>query len=186
MAIEFDQIVPLLQTRGAEQYGSEAVSQLEHALQCATLAEQAGAGAELITAALLHDFGHLIHDLGDDPAERGIDDVHQYMALPFLRPLFPDAVLEPIRLHVDAKRFLCAMEAGYWEALSPASKLSLELQGGRYAPEEVERFLRLEFAMDAVKLRRWDDHAKVPGKHTPDLAHFAAVMRSCVRPAVVA
>lgn len=179
MSLSFGQIAPLLEARGAARYGAEAVSQLEHALQCAVLAEQAGSNPELITAALLHDFGHLIHELGDAPGERGVDDVHQYLALPFLRPLFPDAVLEPIRLHVDAKRYLCAVERHYRESLSPASKLSLELQGGIFSPQEVERFMRHPYAMDAVRLRRWDDLAKTKGKQTPNLAHFVEIMRAC-------
>lgn len=181
MSLSFEQIASLMAARGAERYGTEAVSQLEHALQCAALAECAGSSPELITAALLHDLGHLIHELGDDSAERGVDDVHQYLALPFLRPLFADAVLEPIRLHVDAKRYLCAAERHYWDSLSPASKLSLELQGGIFSPEQAERFSRHAYAMDAVRLRRWDDLAKVQGKETPVLAHFVGIMQSCRR-----
>jgi phosphonate degradation associated HDIG domain protein len=170
MSLTVDTIVELYQQRGAEQYGSEAVNQLEHALQCAALAEIEGSAPALITAALLHDLGHLVHDLGDDPAEHGVDDVHQYLAIPFLRGLFPDAVLEPIKLHVEAKRYLCAVEHGYWEALSFASKRSLELQGGAYSPEEAREFIYLPYATDAVRLRRWDDFAKIKNKPTPDLA----------------
>jgi phosphonate degradation associated HDIG domain protein len=164
-------------------YGAEAISQREHALQCAALAEAEGSPPELIAAALMHDLGHLVHELGDDPARDGIDDVHQFLALPFLRATFPDAVLEPIKLHVDAKRYLCAAESGYWYTLSFASQRSLELQGGIYSPGDAERFIAQPHAPAAVKLRRWDDHAKVPGLATPDLAHFAAILERCQRSA---
>lgn len=126
MALTLIDISHLLVTRGKEQYGGEAVNQLEHALQCAHLAELAGETPQTVAAALLHDIGHLLApDLGAaDTAGR--DGLHQYVALPFLRALLPPAVLEPVRLHVDAKRYLCTMEHGYWEALSPASKHSLD------------------------------------------------------------
>jgi phosphonate degradation associated HDIG domain protein len=178
MSLSINQIVTLFETRGSTQYGAEAVSQIEHALQCAMLAERAEADGTLVTASLLHDLGHLLHSLGDDPAAGGVDDVHQFIALPFLRSVFPESVLGPIRLHVDAKRYLCAVEPGYWEALSPASKRSLELQGGIYSPAEAQSFMDQAFAEDAVNLRRWDDRAKTPGLPTPPLSHFATVMRA--------
>src|ERR1700759_5237405 len=121
MALTLDEIERLFAARGGEQYSGEPVTQLEHALQSALLAEQEGAGDALVTAALLHDLGHLLHDLGDSPTLRGIDDVHQYRALPFLRGLFGQEVLAPIQLHVDAKRYLCATRAGYYDALSADS-----------------------------------------------------------------
>ncbi len=177
MALNLQDIEHLLATRGVHQYGREAVSQLEHALQCAQLAEQAGETPATIAAALLHDLGHLLAP-GGDTAEQ--DDLHQYVALPFLRSLLPDAVLEPIRLHVDAKRYLCTMEPGYWEALSPASQHSLVLQGGAFSVPEAERFASQPFAQEAIRLRRYDDHAKVPGLATPPLAHYLAATRAWV------
>ena len=120
-----EQINLLLVEAGRHRYGGEPVSQLEHALQCAYLAQAEGAPDTLITASLLHDLGHLIHDLGDDPAAQGIDDKHEVRALHTLRRVFGDAVLEPIRLHVDAKRYLCAVDERYHDGLSAASKLSL-------------------------------------------------------------
>src|SRR5437764_12208601 len=132
MALTISDICALYERDGGRMYSGEPVTQLEHALQSAALAEAAGADAELITAALLHDLGHLLNDQGDTPTARGIDDVHQYFALPFLRGLFDDAVLEPIKLHVDAKRYLCATRKGYLEALSADSVRSLALQGGVY------------------------------------------------------
>jgi phosphonate degradation associated HDIG domain protein len=176
-----DQIIGLYETKGGREYEGEGVSQLEHALQSAHRAEQDGAAPELVCAALLHDIGHLINDRGETPTLRGEDDLHQYMALPFLRPAFPEAVLGAIRLHVDAKRYLCAIRPGYREALSEDSKRSLALQGGVFAPAQAERFIRQPFAADAVKVRLWDDAAKVPGLPTPGLAHFEAILRTVAR-----
>jgi len=116
MALTIPDICVLFDRHGGRMYSGEPVTQLAHALQTAHAAEMAGADAALITAALLHDLGHLLNDQGETPTARGIDDVHQYFALPFLRPLFDDDVLEPIRLHVEAKRYLCATRPGYHDA----------------------------------------------------------------------
>ena len=180
MSLTIPEIVELLGSRATTWYGQEAVSQLEHALQCAHLAERANEAPETVVAALLHDLGHMLSaertPVADQDALPAKDDLHQFMALPFLRSLFPDAVLEPIKLHVDAKRYLCAVDAGYWAELSPASKHSLELQGGRYDDAQVRAFEDLTFYAEAVRLRRYDDLAKVPGQVTPPLAHYAALM----------
>lgn len=178
MALTSAEIIRLFETRAGSQYGREAVSQLEHALQCAQLAEQGGETDETIVAALLHDMGHLIaaEKSGQPDDTQARDDLHQYIALPFLRGLLPDAVLEPMRLHVDAKRYLCGSEPGYWETLSPASQRSLELQGGAYADDQLATFMAQPFAQEAVRLRRYDDQAKVANKATPDLAHFEKKM----------
>ncbi len=181
MALGVEDIAVLFEIRGREMYGSEAVSQLEHALQCAQLAEDAGAEPELVCACLLHDLGHLLAapkgEMRDD-----VDDVHQYFAIPFLRGVFPDAVLEPIRLHVDAKRWLCAAERGYWDTLSAASRRSLELQGGMFALSEARKFIEQPHATEAVLLRRWDDLAKTPEKATSPLRHYLSVLESCSLP----
>ncbi len=165
--------------RGHLAYSGEPVTQLEHALQSAHRAEQDGARAELVTAALLHDLGHLLNLQGETPSERGIDDQHQFFAVPFLRPLFDAAVIDPIRWHVEAKRALCALEPGYREALSEDSKRSLELQGGIFSAAEIEAFLSRAHAGEALRLRRWDDQAKVAGAATPPLEHYLAIARSC-------
>jgi phosphonate degradation associated HDIG domain protein len=174
-----EQIIGLYEAKGGREYDGEGVSQLEHALQSAQRAQQAGAAPELVCAALLHDIGHLINDKGETPTLRGVDDLHQYVALPFLRQLFPEAVLAPIRLHVDAKRYLCATRPGYYESLSADSRRSLELQGGVFAPQEAQRFIGQPFAADAVQVRLWDDAAKIPGCSTPDLRHFEPLLRAC-------
>jgi phosphonate degradation associated HDIG domain protein len=180
MALNVDEIIDLYERRGAKMYGSEAVNQTEHALQCAMLAAEGGASAELIAAAFLHDVGHLIAEL-PHCLERESDDVHQYLAIPFLRGTFADAVLEPIRLHVDAKRYLCKVERGYWVELSPASKHSLSLQGGTFDAITADRFLSRPFAWDAIRLRRWDDLAKIAGHPTPSLRDFEPLLRSIER-----
>ncbi|MDQ3187739.1 MAG: HD domain-containing protein [Pseudomonadota bacterium] len=182
MALSIDDIEPLFIAKGGRMYAGEPVTQLQHALQSAQLAEQSGANAALIVAALLHDLGHMVNDQGESPTLRGIDDRHEYVALPFLRGLFDDAVLQTIRLHVDAKRYLCArghVSAGgtiggaqYWANLSADSKRSLELQGGIFTDAEARRFIAQPHAEDAVKVRLWDDAAKIEDAETPPLAHY--------------
>jgi phosphonate degradation associated HDIG domain protein len=175
-------IQTLFDRRGAAQYSGEPVTQLEHALQCATRAEAQGADDELVTACLLHDLGHLLHDLGSgqhSPTLRGVDDVHQYAALPFLRGLFGPRVLGAIQLHVDAKRYLCATRATYYAALSADSKRSLVLQGGVFSTTQAEAFIALTGAADAVTLRLCDDLAKDVGATTPPLTHFLQRAARC-------
>jgi len=180
MALTLDDIQTLFDRRGGEQYSGEAVTQLEHALQSAQRAELAGADDELVTAALLHDLGHLLNEQGESPSVRGIDDLHQYFALPFLRGVFGERVLSAIKLHVDAKRYLCATRAGYHDALSVDSKRSLLLQGGTFSPEEAERFIAQPHASEAVQVRLWDDLAKEAGRETPALSHYLARAKRCM------
>ena len=166
------EIVDLLTRHGDSEYGGEPVTQIQHALQCADLALQESADSELIAAALMHDIGHLLHNLPDDAPEAGIDDVHESLGHRFLQTRFGAAVSEPVRLHVDAKRYLCATDPAYAAQLSEASVVSLELQGGPMSPQEVRDFESGEFADDAVRLRRWDDTAKVVGLPTSSLSDF--------------
>jgi len=178
MVLTLEAIRALFSAHGSRMYTDEPVTQLEHALQSAALAEEAGAPATLITASLLHDLGHMINDQGETPTLRGIDDRHEYVAVPRLRGLFPDAVLAPIRMHVDAKRYLCARGEGsfsgpaYLEALSADSVRSLQLQGGVFSAAQADAFIEQPFAADAVRLRCWDDLAKVAGRPTPSLEHY--------------
>ncbi|WP_233871410.1 phosphonate degradation HD-domain oxygenase [Paraburkholderia adhaesiva] len=172
MPLSLADIKGLFDSYGDVAYSGEPVTQLEHALQSADLAEKDGAGEELIAAAFLHDLGHLLNRQGETPTVRGIDDLHQYFVLPFLRAVMPDAVLEPIKLHVDAKRYLCAVDDAYFGRLSADSVRSLELQGGIFSAEQAREFQGRPFAEDAVRLRRWDDLAKIAGKPTPDLNHY--------------
>jgi phosphonate degradation associated HDIG domain protein len=146
MSLKLANLEKIFREHGHIAYSGEGVTQLEHALQTAQRAERAGADDALVTAALLHDLGHLLNQQGETPTARGIDDQHQYFAIPFIRALFPPAVVEAIRLHVDAKRALCAIDATYYEALSEDSKRSLTLQGGVFSREETEKFLARPFA----------------------------------------
>ena len=179
MALTLTDIEKLFDQRGHEQYKGEPVTQLQHALQSGFLGEQAGASDELVTAAFLHDLGHLLHDLGETPSIHGVDDVHQYRVLPFLRGLFPDAVVDAIQRHVDAKRYLCATRLEYHDSLSDDSKRSLKLQGGIFSEEEAAAFIAEAGAKDAVQLRLWDDLAKQPDLQTPGLSHYMQIARRC-------
>ena len=179
MGLAIADVERLFAEHGHIEYSGEGVSQVEHALQAAELAERAGASDELITATFLHDLGHLLNLQGDTPSARGIDDQHQYFSIPFLRPLFGPAVIEPIRLHVDAKRALCALVPEYHDALSEDSKRSLVLQGGTYTPEEAAAFSAKPHAADAMRLRRWDDAAKVAGAQTPPIGHYLRIAARC-------
>ncbi len=165
-------------TRGGSMYGGESVTQLEHGLQAAHLAECEGAAAELIVAALLHDIGHLLHDLPQDAPDDGVDDLHERLGAKWLAVRFPDSVVEPIRLHVAAKRYLCAVDPNYRASLSGPSELSLQLQGGSMTPEECESFHRQPHCADAVRLRRWDDKAKVEGLASPQFEHYLHKIRA--------
>jgi phosphonate degradation associated HDIG domain protein len=174
-----DEICRLYQLKGNCPYGPEPVTQLEHALQCAALAEAANQPNEMIVACLLHDIGHLLHHFGEQAADRGLDDRHEYRAIPYLRSRFPVAVIEPIRLHVQAKRYLCAVDRTYWAALSDGSKQTLNLQGGIFSVDAAQAFMAQAYALQAVQLRQWDDQAKAIGLITPDLAHFVPAMAAC-------
>ncbi len=173
-------IEALYAERGRRRYG-EGVAQLEHALQAARLAERDGAHSALITAALLHDVGHLLDKRGEDAAERGLDTRHEAIGAGWLRRHFGEAVAAPVRLHVPAKRYLCAVAPGYAEALSPASRQSLRLQGGPMSRREAADFEAQPYAAAAVRLRRWDDAAKRVGAVTPDFAHFRPHLRAALQ-----
>ncbi len=157
---------------GQHQYGLSDINQIQHGLQAAWLAERAGDPPSLIAAALVHDIGHMVHDLGENPAAEGVDDRHEEVGHEYLASRFGPEVTEPVRLHVAAKRYLCGKEADYFAKLSPDSVLSLSLQGGPMSPGEIAAFERLPYWREAVKLRRYDEQAKVKGLQTPPLAHF--------------
>ena len=165
-------LLNLLKTKGSDlQYGNEDVTQLEHALQCAELTEQNNFPKEIITAALLHDIGHLLYD-GEDPVHEGKDGYHENLGADYLSEYFGEAVTLPIRAHVDSKRYLSAVEKEYYELLSEASKKSLEVQGGPFTKEQADEFIQKPFMKQAVEIRRFDDQAKILNKKTPDLSHF--------------
>lgn len=168
---------------GQKHYGESAVTQLEHAIQCATLAEREGAGAALVAASLLHDLGHLVNP--DDRAQtaRREDCAHEAIAAAYLARWFGDDVVLPVRLHVAAKRYLTATEPAYFATLSAGSVLSLELQGGPFTADEARAFAAQPGAAEAIRLRRWDERAKIAGASTPTLEHFRACLEECLTPA---
>jgi len=163
-------------TGRAEKLYSEAITQRQHALQCASLAERAGATPQLVAAAFLHDIGHLLHELGEDPAEHGIDDQHESVGADWLARHFVPAAVAPVRLHVAAKRYLTATKVDYFARLSPASVRSLELQGGPMSAAEVAAYDAVPYARDSLRLRTWDEAAKDPAAVTPPIQHYRTAL----------
>ncbi len=177
-------IADLIDGKGERNYGLSLVNQRAHALQAACLAEQAGCTSALITAALLHDIGHMVHDLGEDPAAAGVDDQHEALGEAFLARYFGSDVTEPVRLHVAAKRYLCGVEPDYFARLSDDSVRSLALQGGPMSAPEADAFAAQPGAAEAVRLRRFDEAAKVKQLPTPPVEHFLPHLRRCLRATV--
>jgi phosphonate degradation associated HDIG domain protein len=175
-----DTILRLLNEHGDAAYFGEPVSQREHALQTAWLAEQESAPPALVVAALLHDVGHLLHGLPESVADGGVDAKHEEAGHAWLARHFGPDVTEPVRMHVDAKRYLCATDANYLAGLSLASVQSLALQGGPFTRADAMAFADLPFAQSAVRLRRWDDSAKTPGLDVPDAEHYRARLTALV------
>ncbi|MBD3883511.1 phosphohydrolase [Phormidium tenue FACHB-886] len=173
-------IFQLYLERGKAPYENGGISQLDHALQSATLAEAANQPDEMIAACLFHDLGHLLHSYGTRAADNGINDRHEYRAIPSLSTLFSPTVWQPVRLHVEAKRYCCAVDPTYWERLSAGSKETLALQGGVFSDAAAAAFIKRPYAEAAVQLRRWDDQAKAIGLVTPDLEHFRCKLEACV------
>jgi phosphonate degradation associated HDIG domain protein len=173
-----DEILDLFGDYGSRAYGGERVSQLDHALQSAWCAREDGADDELVAAALLHDVGHLL--AGRYLAAAGLDDVHERTGADYLGAHFAGGVTEPVRLHVAAKRYLCAVEPAYNDALSEGSILSLELQGGPMTAAEIAAFEAEPFSRDAVRLRRYDDDAKRPDATMPALADYRPLLTRLV------
>ena len=168
-----DAIAELFAGPGARDYLGEAVTIGEHMRQAGALAEAAGAAAPLVAAALLHDIGHLRNET---------DSRHGTGGARWLSRWFGPAVTEPVRLHVAAKRYLCAAEPGYFARLSPESVRSLARQGGPMTPSQAAAFEALPYARDAIAVRRWDDQAKDPSVTPPPFARFAPLLSSLLRP----
>ncbi len=173
-----DEVLTLFAGKGQAAYFGEPVSQLEHALQAAHFAREEGAPPHLVVAALVHDIGHLVEDLPEDVADQGIDAKHEELGEHWLRKRFGPEVYEPVRLHVAAKRYLCATDPSYLGQLSPASLQSLHLQGGPMQPEEQRLFETNPYYQEAVRLRLWDDRAKIEGFETASLESFTALIEA--------
>lgn len=174
-------IVDLFNEKGHSLYGGEAVTQMEHALQAATYARKNNASDALIAASLLHDIGHLLHALPDDAPDFGVDDLHEELAAIFLEKYFIKEVVEPAKLHVQAKRYLCFVDADYYNTLSEPSRQSLALQGGIMNAEEAAEFEKYENYKEAVLLRTWDDLAKDPTMQTDPIEAFAPYIANTLK-----
>lgn len=176
-----DFILDLFARRGAEEYMGEPVSMAQHMEQSAACAVADGASDELIIAALLHDIGHFVGDFPIDALENGIDNYHEEAGAAFLKPYFPAAVTEPIRLHVAAKKYLCAVDKSYLEKLSAASIQSLEVQGGPMTASETAEFESNPYHLSAVKLRLYDDEGKVAGLDIKPVHQYRDKLESLLR-----
>ena len=166
--------------RGEESYLGEPVTIGQHMLQAAHLAESEAAGDELVAAALLHDIGHYTNEFGEDYIEQGIDNRHDEAGAEVLERFFPPRVTECVRLHVAAKRFLCATDPAYYGKLSDASVKTLALQGGPMSAFEVAAFRKHPHFEEAVRVRLWDEAAKAPGMRVPGFEHYTALLQQVV------
>jgi phosphonate degradation associated HDIG domain protein len=177
------EVLTLLAAKGNIAYFGEDVSVLEHSLQSAHFAERDHADDATITAALVHDIGHLLHGLSEDIAAQGHDARHEEVACTYLARYFDENVIAPVRMHVAAKRYLCSVEPTYLTQLSPSSVQSLALQGGPFTPSEAADFASRPYAQKAVALRRWDDEAKLQNYPTPTLDHYLPHLQAAQKPA---
>src|SRR5262249_49437882 len=175
------EVMALFDGAASALYGSESVTQRAHALQAGGPAEPEGAAPALVAAALLHDIGHLLAAAKHPDMGQAKDDLHEKVGAGWLKRRFVDAVAEPVRLHVDAKRYLCQAEPAYAAILSPASVRSLELQGGTFSAESAAAWRAQPHTADAIRVRRWDDLAKVVGAPTRALEDYAPLLRGLLR-----
>ena len=158
-------------------YIGEKVTMTEHMIQTAMLAEQNNSSQSLICASLLHDFGHFIIEDPDQLVSKSVDGKHENIAFDFLKNYFKPEVVEPIKLHVQAKRYLCRNKS-YWTILSEASKVSLKLQGGIMNDDEAKKFVSLKFHDDAILLRKYDDDGKIPNIRMKKIEDYRNLINS--------
>jgi gamma-butyrobetaine dioxygenase len=181
-----DAIADLFASAGAADYLGEPVTVAAHLLQAGALAQQAGAPPSLVAAALLHDVGHLRGadalageiEVSGRELMAGTDNNHGERGAQWLAQWFPESVTDPVRLHVDAKRYLCATEPSYFGQLSEASVYTLAVQGGPMTDAEAREFEREPHAADAIAVRRWDDQAKDPSAGVPGLDWYRPLLAS--------
>ncbi len=174
--MKLDEVLDLFDRWGSDPY-DEQLAQLDHALQTAALAVAEGSSDPLVAAALLHDLGHLLALRG------GPIGPHERTGPEALAAVLPAEVLAPIALHVEAKRYLCAVDPSYADGLSPGSTTSLRRQGGPMSPDEVRAFEAEPGRDHAVRLRRWDDAGKADGLDVPGLSTYEPLLRSLWRSA---
>ena len=174
-------IEDIFNRRGAESYLGEDVTMAQHMLQAAQCAEESGADGSLIVAALLHDIGHYKNEIPETALAKGINNYHEEAGANFLEDYFPVSVIEPIRQHVSAKRYLCAVKSNYFQSLSVASVHTLNLQGGPMNENEIKEFEKNAYLDDCVKLRYCDEGAKDPERVHPQFSYFRALVESLVK-----
>ena len=174
-------IEDIFNRRGAESYLGEDVTMAQHMLQAAQCAEESGADGSLIVAALLHDIGHYKNEIPETALAKGINNYHEEAGANFLEDYFPVSVIEPIRQHVSAKRYLCAVKSNYFQSLSVASVHTLNLQGGPMNENEIKEFEKNAYLDDCVKLRYCDEDAKDPERIHPQFSYFRALVESLVK-----
>ena len=176
-----DLLFGLYLDRGQSKY-DEAVTQIDHALQCAYLAREKNLDDCAVTAALLHDLGHLMLDEATATKRFLAEDLnHEEVGATLLKDRFPAAVIEPIRMHVGAKRYLCTTDDTYWNCLSDASKRSLVVQGGKLSDEELAEFQKSEYLDTALEIRRFDDMAKEVGLDIPPIEDYRSTVMSAIQ-----
>jgi [1-hydroxy-2-(trimethylamino)ethyl]phosphonate dioxygenase len=175
------EILAMYAARGSGAYFGERVSMTEHSLQTAWFARNEAAPGTLVVAALLHDIGHLVEDVPEALEDWKTDAHHEEVGARWLAQHFGPGICEPVRLHVPAKRYLCATDAQYFARLSPASVHTLKLQGGPMSPSEVARFESEPYFRDAVRVRRWDDQGKVAGLLTAPLDEYVSLIEQSER-----
>ena len=166
------EIEELFDSAEAQEYLGEDITIVEHMIQCAEMARDEGAPSWLVVAALLHDIGHILVSDALAAQDSGIDLHHDEVGAEWISHRFPDNVVQTVRLHVDAKKYLVATDASYFEKLSSASQITLAIQGGVFTDQEAEEFLKQPFASEAIQLRHWDDAGKVRGAAQNSLLDF--------------
>jgi phosphonate degradation associated HDIG domain protein len=171
-----DSVFAIFERRGSSAYFGEHVSMTEHSLQAAYFAREESAPRSLVLAALLHDVGHLIEVVPDELSDWTSDAQHEETGARWLEQRFREEVCRPVRLHVAAKRYLCATDPNYLSMLSEASIVTLRLQGGAMTSDEILQFETQPGSGEAVRLRRWDDQGKVAGLKTPGLHEYCALI----------
>jgi len=176
-----DEVFGLFAQRGSTAYFGERITMTEHALQAAWFAREAAAPSELVVAALLHDIGHLVEAVPDDLNDWKTDAHHEEIGAGWLEQCLPPEVAGPVRLHVPAKRYLCATDHNYVAMLSQASIVTLNLQGGPMNGNELLQFETERYYKEAVRLRRWDDQGKVVGLKTPGLDEYRELIEKLAR-----
>jgi phosphonate degradation associated HDIG domain protein len=175
----YQEVVDLFESAKAAEYLGEDITLVEHMVQCGDLAVEDGADDWLVVAALLHDIGHILISDAQEAQDAGEDRHHDEVGAAWIAQRFPEEIVEAVRLHVDAKKYLVSEVPGYVDQLSEASRITLKIQGGGFTEQECAEFLEQPFALEAIDLRVWDDAGKVRGTTSTDLSRFREAIEAC-------